>query len=189
MIKLLFKYKYQIILIIIGIVWISFLNELMQIKQQNNICNDCDNYRESASYLYNNFKTHYFRPIGMAIITGIPYLFGATDATIYEFSLIINIIAWLGSSLLLFNFLKKQLPINKALLWSLLFYSILSFVFINFQLLTESIFTFLNSGEPHGFLHFIKNNNLDKNYLCLGESLRRCYLRNIKVWICVRCNC
>jgi len=29
----------------------------------------------------------------------------------------------------------------------------------------RSIFTFLNSGEPHGFLHFIKNNNLVKNYL------------------------
>lgn len=143
MIKLLFKYKYQIILIIIGIVWISFLNELMQIKHQNNICNDCDNYRESASYLYNNFKTHYFRPIGMAIITGVPYLFRATDATIYQFSLIINIMAWLGTALLLFNFLKKQLPINKALIWTLFFYSILSFVFINFQLLTESIFTFL----------------------------------------------
>ena len=27
----------------------------------------------------------------------------------------------------------------------------------------RSIFTFLNSGEPHGFLHFIKNNNSDKN--------------------------
>jgi hypothetical protein len=143
MIKLLFKYKYQIILIIIGLVWLAFLNELMQIKNQNNICNDCDNYRESASYLYHNFKTHNFRPIGMAIITGIPYLFGATDATIYEFSLIINTIAWLGSALLLFNFLKKQLQISKAVIGSLLFYSIISFVFINFKLLTESIFTFL----------------------------------------------
>ena len=143
MIKLLSKYKFQIIIITIGIVWISFLNELMQIKNQNNICNDCDNYRESASYLYHNFKAHYFRPIGMAIIIGVPYLFGATDATIYEYSLIINSIAWLGSALLLFNFLKKLLPINKALFWSLLFYTIISFVFINFQLLTESIFTFL----------------------------------------------
>ena len=143
MIKILTKFKYQIILIIIGIVWIAFLNELMQIIGQNNICNDCDNYRESASYLYHNFKTHYFRPIGMAIVTGLPYFFGATDVSIYKFSLIINIITWLGTALLLFNFLKKQLTINIALLWTLLFYSIISFVFINFQLLTESIFTFL----------------------------------------------
>ena len=143
MIKILTKFKYQIILIIIGIVWIAFLNELMQIIGQNNICNDCDNYRESASYLYHNFKTHYFRPIGMAIVTGLPYFFGATDVSIYKFSLIINIITWLGTALLLFNFLKKQLTISIALLWTLLFYSIISFVFINFQLLTESIFTFL----------------------------------------------
>ena len=35
----------------------------------------------------------------------------------------------------------------------------------------RSIFTFLNSGEPHGFLHFIKNNNLDKNYLYALDNL------------------
>jgi len=29
----------------------------------------------------------------------------------------------------------------------------------------RSIFTFLNSGEPHGFLHFLKSNNFEKNYL------------------------
>ena len=143
MIKILTKFKYQIILIIVGIAWITFLNELMQIKSQNNICNDCDNYRESACYLYHNFKAHYFRPIGMAIITGLPYIFGATDVSIYKFSLLINSMSWLCTALLLFNFLKKQLTINIALMWTLLFYSIISYVFINFQLLTESIFTFL----------------------------------------------
>jgi hypothetical protein len=143
MIKRLSKYKYQIILVLVGIAWISFLNELMQIKQQDTICNDCDNYRESASYFYHDFKTHYFRPIGMAIISGLPYLLGGSDTAIYEFSLKMNILTWLGSALMLFCFLRKQVPINIAFLFTLLFYSILSFVFINFQLLTESIFSFL----------------------------------------------
>jgi hypothetical protein len=142
MTKLFVKYKYQIILILIGIAWLAFLNELLQIKKQNNICYDCDNYRESASYLYHNFKAHYFRPIGMAIIAGLPYLFGATDSSIYIFSLIINVLAWLCTALLLFSLLKNVLPERKALICTLLFYSIIGSVFINFRLLTESIFTF-----------------------------------------------
>ncbi len=166
-IKIHFKYKHQIILIIIGIVWISFLDELMQIKNQNNICNDCDNYRESASYLYHNFKTHYFRPIGMALITGLPYLFGYSDAAIYQFSLVINITAWLGTALLLFGFLKKQLPINKELLWTMLFYAILGSVFINFQLLTESIYTFLMMTVFYFLEKYFKN----KSFYFLSISI------------------
>jgi hypothetical protein len=139
----LLKYRYQIILIFFGIAWIAFLNELLQIKSQNIIYSDSDNYRESASFFYHSFKVHYFRPLGMALIFGLPYLFGGDDATIYSFSFIINILSWLGIALLLFDFLKKYLSPNKALAFAILFYSILGSAFINFHLLTESIFTFL----------------------------------------------
>jgi hypothetical protein len=79
----------------------------------------------------------------MAIIFGLPYLFGGDDAAIYNFSFIVNIISWLGIALLVFSFLKKYLSPNMSLVFTLLFYSILGSAFINFHLLTESIFTFL----------------------------------------------
>jgi hypothetical protein len=127
----------------IGLLWLFFWNHLLQLNQQNNICNDCDNYREAASLLYHHGKAHYFRPIGMALIAGLPYLFGANDAAIYSFSLIVNMLAWLGTALFLFYFLKKRVSSKRALVASLLFYSVLSGVFNQFQLLTEPIFTFL----------------------------------------------
>lgn len=137
------KYKYQIILIFLGLIWITFLNELLQIRDQNIIYPDSDNYKEAASFFYHSFKVHHYRPVGMAIIFGLPYLFGGDDAAVYNFSFIINIASWLCIALLMFSFLRKYLSPNKSLVFSLIFYSILGSVFINFHLLTESIFTFL----------------------------------------------
>ncbi|MEL1244588.1 hypothetical protein AAEO56_09975 [Flavobacterium sp. DGU11] len=139
----LFRYRYQILLVFIGIVWISLLNEILQIKNQNVIYSDSDNYRESADFLYHNFKAHYYRPLGMAAITGLPYLFGGDDTSVYNFSLVINVIAWLASALLLFSFLKKSLSDKMAFAFSLIFYSALGPLFTNFHLLTESLFTFI----------------------------------------------
>jgi hypothetical protein len=127
----------------LGLIWITFLNELLQIRNQNIIYSDSDNYREAASFFYHGFKVHHYRPVGMAIIFGIPYLFGGDDAAIYNFSFIVNIISWLGIALLVFSFLKKYLSPNMSLVFTLLFYSILGSAFINFHLLTESIFTVL----------------------------------------------
>lgn len=137
------KYKYPLLLVGIGLIWLFFWNEILQLNNQNNICNDCDNYRESAALLFHQCKTHYFRPIGMALITGLPYLFGANDAAIYSFSFIVNVLAWLGTALFLFGFLKKRVSPKIAFVASLLYYSVLSGVFNHFQLLTEPIFTFL----------------------------------------------
>ncbi len=141
--NLIFRYRFQFLLILIGLIWISFLNECLQISYQNIIFNDSDNYRESAHLWYHHFKSHYFRPLGMALISGLPYIFGGTDQDVYRFSLVINICCWLGSALLLFEILKKQFSTHKAFVFSLLYLSVLGCVFINFHLLTESIFTFM----------------------------------------------
>jgi hypothetical protein len=139
----LLKYSYQILLICIGLAWIAFLNALLQIKNQHIIYPDSDNYREAADFFYHNFKAHYYRPLGMAAIFGLPYLFGGNDASVYEFSFIVNVLSWLGSALLLFSFLKRYLSANMALTFTLLFYTILGSAFITFHLLTESIYIFL----------------------------------------------
>jgi len=137
------NYRYQIIIVFIGLIWITLLNALLQIKDQHIIYPDSESYRQAADFFYHNFKAHYYRPIGMAVIFGLPYLFGGDDAAVFQFSFIINILSWLGAALIIFSFLKKYLSPNKALLFALLFYSVLGSVFITFHLLTESIFTFL----------------------------------------------
>jgi hypothetical protein len=139
----LLRYKSQILLVFIGVIWIALLNTLFSISSQHYIYPDSDSYREAGFLLYKNFTAHYYRPMGMAAIFGLPYLFGGNDAAVYEFSTVINLLSWLGSALLLFSFLKKILPYNKAFIFTLVFYTLLGSAFTIFHLLSESIYIFL----------------------------------------------
>ena len=141
--KIIKGYKYPILLVAIGIVWLFLLNFLMQIGKQGHIYADSENYREAAAYLYHNLKVHYYRPAGMAAVFGLPYLFGGTDSVVFVFSFYVNIVCWLGTALLLFGFLRKYFSEYKALIVSSLFYTIIGSAFMVFHLLTESIFTFI----------------------------------------------
>lgn len=162
-----FRFRFQLLLILLGFIWILFLNECLQISQQNIIFNDSENYKEAAHLLYYHFKSHYFRPLGMAMISGLPYIFGGNDQTVYRFSLILNCCCWLGSALLLFAILKKQLSAHRAFLFSLLYFSILGCVCINFHLLTESIFTFLLLLAAY----FLQKYESDKSFCLLAVAI------------------
>ena len=135
-------YKYQILLVFIGIIWITLLNGLLQVYDQHHIYPDSESYRQAADLFYHDFKAHCYRPFGMALIFGIPYIFGGGNAEVFDFSLVINIMIWLGSALLVFSFLKKMITVRKAFIFALAFYSILGLAFVNFHLLTEGIYTF-----------------------------------------------
>ena len=83
MVNYISKFKYQIVLVFIGISWLMIISSLLQLNKQTFINNDSLNYLESASFLYHDFKAHYFRPIVMAIITGLPYLAGGNNNSIF----------------------------------------------------------------------------------------------------------
>lgn len=137
------KNKYYFLIIVISIVWVSFFYYILQFNKQNFIFPDSENYKESASYLYHNLKPHYFRPLVMAIITGFPYLFKCSDAQIYAFSFYLNLLCWIGTSLLLFNLLKEFVSLKKSFFYTCIYISLVGSTIINFHLLTESIFNFM----------------------------------------------
>ena len=97
------KYRYSLLLVLIGLLWLEVLNVLLQLDQQTSLYPDASNYLESAQKMYLKFTGHYYRPMVMAFITGLPYLFGSSDAGILQWSLIVNVMCWLGTSLLLFQ--------------------------------------------------------------------------------------
>ena len=70
------KLKYEYLLGLISLFSIFLINSLLSLYSQNDLCLDCENYFESAIYLFKNFEVHYYRPIGMSIIYGLPILFG-----------------------------------------------------------------------------------------------------------------
>ncbi len=138
-----FKYRYYIFIILFSLTWILFLNNLLQLNKQTFIFADSDNYRESASFLYHNLKVHYFRPLFMSIITGIPYLFGSSDSQIYTFSIYINLFCWVGTSMLLFTLLKSFLNDLRSFFYSCVYIMLLGSSIVIFHLLTESVFVFI----------------------------------------------
>jgi hypothetical protein len=136
------KHKYHFFIIITGLFFLEILNFLLQLDKQTLIYPDCDNYLESAQKMYHKFTGHYYRPMVMAFITGIPYLFGSSDAGIFQWSLFVNIFCWLGTSILLFEILKQFIKEKWAFVFAILPFFILGNIILNFHLLTENIFVF-----------------------------------------------
>jgi hypothetical protein len=126
----------------VGLCCLEVLNFLLQLDKQTLIYPDCSNYLESAQKMYLKFTGHYYRPMLMAFITGIPYLFGSSDAGIFEWSFLVNVFCWLGTSIILFEILKSFIKEKVAFWFAMLPYFILGNIILNYHLLTENIFVF-----------------------------------------------
>ncbi len=138
----LLKYKYHFLIIFVGLCCLEVLNFLLQLDKQMLIYPDCSNYLESAKKMYLKFTGHYYRPMLMAFITGIPYLFGSSDAGIFEWSFVVNVFCWFGTSIILFEILKSFFKEKVAFWFAMLPLFILGNIILNYHLLTENIFVF-----------------------------------------------
>jgi hypothetical protein len=78
----------------------------------------------------------------MAFITGFPYLFGSSDAGIYEWSFYVNIFCWIGTSLVLFEILKSFIDVKKAFWFAIIPFFFIGNIVLNYHLLTENIYVF-----------------------------------------------
>jgi hypothetical protein len=163
------KHKYHFFIIITGLFFLEILNFLLQLDKQTLIYPDCDNYLESAQKMYHKFTGHYYRPMVMAFITGIPYLFGSSDAGIFQWSLFVNIFCWLGTSILLFEILKQFIKEKWAFVFAILPFFIVGNNILNFHLLTETIFVFFIMLAFYFLFQFFKSNTFW--YLSLSLSL------------------
>lgn len=138
----LLKYKYHIFILFIVLIWISLFDFLTQMSSQGVMHSDSYNYQESAKNLYIFYTGHIYRPILMAAITGIPYLFGGSDQAVFNFSFYVNIFCWLISYLLLFEILKDYIKLKTAFLFTALAIFIVGNTAHVFHLLTETIYQF-----------------------------------------------
>ena len=136
------KYKYHLLIIFVGLFCLEILNFILQLDKQTIIYGDSSNYLEAAQFMYLKFTGHYYRPILMAFIIGIPYLFGSSDAVIFEWSFIVNVFCWLGTSIILFEILKNFMKENVSFWFAMLPFFILGNITSNYLLLTENIFVF-----------------------------------------------
>lgn len=136
------KYKYHFLIIFVGLCCLETLNFLLQLDRQTLVYPDSSNYLESAQKMYYKFTGHYYRPIVMAFITGIPYLFGSSDAGIFKWSFVVNVFCWLGTSIVLFEIMKDFVRKKIAFWFAILPFFILGNINLNYHILTENIFVF-----------------------------------------------
>ena len=153
------KYRYSLLLVLIGLLWLEVLNVLLQLDRQTLLYPDASNYLESAQKMYLKFTGHYYRPMVMAFITGLPYLFGSSDAGILQWSLIVNVLCWLGTSLLLFQIAKDFLKAKVAFVVAILPFFIIGNAVLNYHLLTENIYTFFIVLAFYSLFRYFKTNN------------------------------
>ena len=165
----LLKYKYHFLIIFVGLCCLEVLNFLLQLDKQMLIYPDCSNYLESAQKMYLKFTGHYYRPMLMAFITGIPYLFGSSDDGIFEWSFVVNVFCWLGTSIILFEIFKSFVKEKVAFWFAMLPYFILGNIILNYHLLTENIFVFFTILAFYLLFQFYKTGKFW--YLSLSLSL------------------
>ncbi len=137
------KYKYQIFLLFLASIWLLFLNFILQLNFQNTIYPDSKDYIIAAKNLFLYHRGHPNRPMLIAFITGLPYLFTQNEQVILNWSLFTNLICWLSSILLLFSILKNNINQKTAFLLTCFFIFCVGNSMYVFHLLTETIFTFV----------------------------------------------
>lgn len=150
------KYKYHFLIILVGLCCLETLNCLLQLDKQTLVYPDCSNYLESAQKMYHKFTGHYYRPMVMAFITGIPYLFGSSDTGIFKWSFVVNVFCWLGTAVVLFEIMKNFVREKIAFWFAIVPFFILGNIIWNYHILTENIFVFFIVMAVYFLLQYYK---------------------------------
>jgi hypothetical protein len=148
------KYRFPVLLIALGIAWMALLNVLLQLSDQTFIYPDSFSYFDAATDLFVKLRGHCYRPIGMAFISGLPYLFGANGTAIFGWSFYVNVVCWLSSALLIYAIVRSILNQKWAFYTGLLYLFCVGPATICFHLLTENSYTFLVLVFIYGWIRY-----------------------------------
>lgn len=160
-------YKFHFFIIIIGLLWVALFDIVTQMSSQGIIYPDSNSYHESAKNLYVFYRGHNYRPILMAIINGLPYLFGSSDASIFVFSFYVNLFCWLAFLIILFEILKDFVSVKWAFVSTVFTIFFVGNTAYIFHILTENIYMLFIITAIYFLLKFYK----EKNFWCLAISL------------------
>lgn len=140
--KIVFQYKYEFLLLVLSLLLINSLSYLLQLNIQSIIYLDSGSYYESAENVYYYYRGHNLRPMVLALIHGIPFLFTNSPMEVYANTYYINLFCWIGSTLLIYKIAQHYISDKKAFFLSLLNLIIIGNVISVFHMLSENIFIF-----------------------------------------------
>ncbi len=136
------NYKNQLLLLLVAIIWLLVVGFIFQIEEQTFLFGDSKSYYIAAIELYTTLNLGDHRPLIISTINGFPLVFGFSNASIFVWSWIINLICWLATILLIFSISKRFVKPIIAFYTALFYIFCLGNLFIVFHLLSETIFTF-----------------------------------------------
>lgn len=155
------RYNYIQLIVISGVVFLAIFYSLQLV---NNIFDvdyrppDSPTYIESADLLYNHLGPHPTRPMGYALILGIPYLFSQNPSqnstVIYNGCL--NLILWIGTILMLFNTLKLFASNKISFVATCIFIICVGNIANIGLILTETLTTFILTLTGYLFFKYTK---------------------------------
>jgi hypothetical protein len=168
------KYNYVQLIVISGIV---FLTIFYALQLFNNIFDvgyippDSPTYIESADLLCNHLEPHSTRPIGYALVLGIPYLFTNKPSlnSIIIYNGCINLILWIATILVLFNTLKLFASNKTSFAATCIFIICVGNIAQIGLILTETLTTFILTLTGYFFFKYTKNYKPD--YLAWAVGL------------------
>ncbi len=179
------KYKYHFFLILIGLSVITVVNGLLHFDAQNLIYPDSEGYLEAAKNVYIYHIGHNYRPMMMAAINGIPYLFGCSDAFVYQFSFYINLVCWLATALFLFEILKTFVSEKMAFLFSLSSFLFIGMVAFTYHLLSEHIYTLFIVSAFYFLLKYYKSKSFWTLSIALSIVIVSMLVRPGSKWLAI----
>lgn len=141
--QILERYKTQLIVIFIGFICFSAVSYLLQLHHQSYTFPDSYSYLLSIKQLYFEHTLNDHRPFLFSFLSGIPLFLDEAIENIFNWSLVLNLFSWLGTSLLLYKILSNLYKNNIAILFTIFNLLLVGSIAICFHLLTEPLFTFL----------------------------------------------
>lgn len=100
------RLRYEYLLILIALVWVPLFSLALQLWPGLSETGDDPTYLYAARLLYAEGFPDNTRPILIAALQGLPYLFGAGNSTVIAWGIALNFCSWLLTALLLFRIME-----------------------------------------------------------------------------------
>lgn len=134
------KIKYEYLLAAIALAWVPFFCWAIQLAPALSQVGDDPSYLYAAKLLYHNGLPDNNRPLLIAAIQGLPYLFNASDQAVITWGLSLNFLCWFFTAILLFKIISARSNRKKAFVVAVVFFLLIGNLANAFRFVPEPIF-------------------------------------------------
>lgn len=119
------------------------INYLFGFTHQYLIYPDSESYYDAAHNVYVYYRGHHDRPIVLAALHGIPFLFKASPVFVYTtYTYVFNFVFFVAFYIVLFQLFLENISQKKALLYTLFSMTFITLFTSIFHMLSETVFMF-----------------------------------------------